>query len=66
VARYIRQVADHGSRLSRAALPNTVAAFPGLDLGRYAGNSATWPADNIRALASEYTSAPWDDREIAV
>ena len=61
VARYIRQVADAGAVLAPAALPNTMAAFPGLDLGAFARNSSTWPADNIKALGSEYTSKPWDD-----
>ena len=61
-ARYIRQVADQGSTLSLAALPNTAAEYPGLDLPAYARNSSTWPPDNIRALGSEYTSTAWDDR----
>jgi hypothetical protein len=61
VARYIRQVADQGSRLSLAALPDTAAEYPGLDLPAYARNSSTWPPDNIRALGSEYTSTAWDD-----
>lgn len=61
-ARYIRQVADQGATLSLATLPNTAARYPGLNLGAYAGNSSTWPADNIRALGSEYTSTAWDDR----
>jgi hypothetical protein len=62
VARYIRQVADRGSGLSLAALPNTAATYPGISLPAYAGNSSTWPDDNIRALGSEYTSTAWDDR----
>lgn len=61
VARYIRQVADQGSTLSLAALPNTAATYPGINLLAYANNSATWPDDNIRALGSEYTSTAWDD-----
>ena len=61
VARYIRQVADQGSKLSIGSLPNTAAEYPGLSLAAYAANSSTWPADNIRALGSEYTSKPWDD-----
>ena len=27
----------------------------------FANNSSTWQDDNIRALASEYTSRAWDD-----
>jgi hypothetical protein len=61
VARYIRQVADQGSTLSLAALPNTAVTYPGISLPAYAGNSTTWPDDNIRALGSEYTSTAWDD-----
>jgi hypothetical protein len=61
-ARYIRRVADQGSTLSLAALPNTAATYPGINLAAYAGNSSAWPADNIRALGSEYTSRAWDDR----
>ena len=60
-ARYIRQVADRGSTLSLATLPNTAATYPGISLPAYAGNSSTWPPDNIRALGSEYTSTAWDD-----
>jgi hypothetical protein len=60
-ARYIRQVADQGAAISLASLPNTAAAFPGINMAAYAGNSTTWPDPNIRALASEYTSRAWDD-----
>jgi Domain of unknown function (DUF4157) len=60
-ARYIRQVANKGSKMSPAALPNTAAAYPGIDFAAYAENSHKWPADNIRALGSEYTSRDWDD-----
>lgn len=61
VARYIRQLADQGATKSLVALTNTAAAFPGLVLAAYAGNSSTWPDDNIRAIGSEYTSTAWDD-----
>lgn len=61
VARYIRQIADQGATKTLAALPNTAATYPGINLPAYAGNSSTWPSDNIRALGSEYTSKPWDD-----
>jgi hypothetical protein len=60
-ARYIRQVADEGSRLGSTAVPGTRNTYPGLDLGAYRGHSSTWPRDNIRALGSEYTSRAWDD-----
>ncbi|MDP5181562.1 hypothetical protein QOZ88_02845 [Blastococcus sp. BMG 814] len=62
MARYIRQVADQGTTMTLAALPNTATTYPGINLPAYAGNSSTWPNDNIRALGSEYTSTPWDDR----
>jgi hypothetical protein len=61
VARYIRWVADQGAPIPIASLPQTASFFPGLDMAAYARNSATWPDDNIRALASEYTSRPWDE-----
>jgi hypothetical protein len=60
-ARYIRKVANDGSKISIAKLPNTQKEFPGIDMAAYAANSSTWPDDNIRALASEYTSKAWDD-----
>ncbi len=62
VAKYIRLVADAASTLAISTLPNTQAAFPGINLPVYKNNSSTWPDDNIRALASEYTSRAWDDR----
>jgi Domain of unknown function (DUF4157) len=62
VARYIRKVADQGATKSLSSLPNTAASFPGIVLAAYAGNSSTWPDDNIRAIGSEYTSKAWDDR----
>ena len=61
VARYIRHVADAGAKISIATLPDTQATFPAIDMAAYAGDSSTWPDDNIRALGSEYTSRPWDD-----
>ena len=61
VARYLRIVADQAKGLAAAALPQTVAKFPGLVFADYAKPSKDWPADNIRALGSEYTSRAWDD-----
>jgi len=61
VAKYIRTVADQGAGVDPSSLPGTHEIFPGLDLQAYSQNSAKWPDDNIRALASEYTSAAWDD-----
>jgi hypothetical protein len=60
-ARYIRQTANAGAIVSIATLPNTQAEFPAINMAAYANHSSTWPADNIRALASEYTSTAWDD-----
>ncbi len=60
-ARYLRMVADQGATLSLAALPNTKALFPGLDLTAYANHSSAWPEDNIGALGMYYTSRPWTD-----
>ncbi len=62
VAKYIRLVANRAAGRPIASLPRTKRAFPGINLAAYAANSRTWPDDNIRALGSEYTSAPWDDR----
>lgn len=61
VAKYIRYVADLGSRQTAAALPDTVAAFPGIDFPAYARNASAWPDANVAALGAEYTSRPWDD-----
>lgn len=60
-ARYIRKVADDGAKISISALPQTQTAFPGIDMPAFAADSSTWPDDNLRALASEYTSKAWDD-----
>ena len=61
VARYARKVANDGSRISIALLPETQAEFPGIRMATYAQNSRAWPRDNISALGSEYTSKAWDD-----
>lgn len=60
-ARYIRYVANLAAQQDLRRLPKTRSAFPTIDLRAYAGNPRNWPRDNIRALASEYTSRPWDD-----
>ncbi|MCK8786214.1 DUF4157 domain-containing protein [Roseomonas sp. NAR14] len=60
-ARYIRIVADMGKLMDPARLPKTLAAFPGLDLPRYALVSDQWPGDNVGALGMYYTSRPWTD-----
>lgn len=62
VARYARKVANNGSRLVLASLPNTQAEFPSLNMRAFGQNSITWPRDNISALGSEYTSRAWDDK----
>lgn len=61
-ARYIRQVADRGATMNIRSLPNTQARFPGINMSDYARHSRHWPTDNVKALASEYTSRAWDDR----
>lgn len=61
VARYIRIVANAGAALSIAALPNTQAEFPGINLAAYANNSSAWPEDNVGALGMYYTSRAWTD-----
>jgi hypothetical protein len=62
VAKYIRIVANSGATKNINSLPNTKNKFPGISLPAFAGPSAAWPADNLRALGSEYTSKAWDDR----
>lgn len=61
VARYIRILADAGSKVNIAALPDTRRFFPGIDLAAYARNSSEWPEDNIGALGMYYTSVAWTD-----
>ena len=64
VARLIRKVADAGSSINKWRLPNTLATFPSVNMADFSRYSSLWPADNIRALASKYTSSPWDDRPV--
>lgn len=68
VAQYLRQVADEGARLAptAAVLPDTFAEYPGIDFFAYANHSSTWPMDNRKAIASEYTSKAWDDRLVVL
>ena len=61
VVRYIRILANAGAAMSVAALPNTQAEFPGIDLAAYANHSSTWPEDNVGALGMYYTSRAWTD-----
>lgn len=61
VARYIRIVANAGATKSAASLPKTKSWFPQFNPLALRNHSRTWPADNIRALGSEYTSKMWDD-----
>lgn len=56
--KYIRSVADAAA----AAPPEVRARFAGVDFDKFKGHSSTWPIENVRALGSEYTSAPWDNR----
>jgi hypothetical protein len=62
VARYLRITAHSAVRHSARSLPETVAKFPKIDFARYGSPSSAWPIDNVKALGSEYTSRPWDDR----
>ena len=61
-ARYIRQVANLAVVHNATTLPDTVAAYPGIDFAAYGRDGSAWPSDNVAALGSEYTSRPWDDR----
>lgn len=63
-ARYLRQVADQGARVGQDphALPNTRKEFAAFDSASLRGSR--WNADTIAAVASEYTSKPWNDEVI--
>ncbi len=61
VARYIRQMADLGSTLQPTKVEFTRRYFPKIDLPKLSENSSDWPDDNIRLIASNYTSTPWND-----
>ena len=61
VARYVRQVADNGSKKTAAGLPNTVAMYSSVNFPAYAKHSKDWPEDNIAVMGAEYTSKAWDD-----
>lgn len=62
VARYLRLTANAAVGKTAATMSNTNARFPGINFAAYGRPSAEWPIDNIRALGSEYTSTPWDDK----
>jgi len=64
-AKYIRIVADLGSKLDPASLPRTLADFPGLELNTLAGNSAAWSGDTVGALGKYYASRPWTDSPLS-
>ncbi|NNB96207.1 hypothetical protein HI113_20120 [Corallococcus exiguus] len=61
VAKYLRILADEAARRSIGGLPVTQSTYPGINMGAYGRRFAALPADNIRALGSEYTSRAWDD-----
>lgn len=67
VAKYIRQVADQGAALvgPGGSPPNllwTFLEYPNIEFDKFGKHSMNWPMDNLKALASEYTSSPWDDQ----
>lgn len=45
-----------------ATYTRVATMYPGFDPAAYAGHSSHWPAANIAALGSEYTSRAWDGR----
>lgn len=65
-AKYMRIVADQAAqdaeRLGGTGFSESEyqRRFPGFDPAAYAQHSSEWPKANIKALASEYTSEPWD------
>lgn len=62
VAKYLRMVANSAATISPVNLAKTKAVYPGVNITMYAMDSSVWPADNIKALGSEYTSKAWDGR----
>lgn len=62
VAKYIRSVADAAATAPPEVRARFQRYFPGVDFDKFSGHSSTWPIENVRALGSEYTSAPWDNR----
>lgn len=62
VAKYIRQVANEAVKLNVGSLPNTKSSIPKIDLKAYSNNSRLRQDDNIKEVASEYTSRAWDGR----
>ncbi len=59
-ARYIRKVADQGSSLSNRKLSSTRTEYPNLRQSEL--RNRNWNNDQVSAVASEYTSLPWDDK----
>lgn len=66
VAKYVRKVIDTSSSFPKeqAAFMREKGYLPSLDMSVFLNSSAKWPADNIRALGSEYSSKPWDGQFI--
>lgn len=62
VSKYIRTVADAANAAPPEVRARFQSYFPGVDFDKFRGHSSTWPIQNVRALGSEYTSAPWDNR----
>ena len=62
VAKYIRSVADAAGAAPPEVRARFQGYFPGVDFDKFSGHSSTWPIQNVQALGSEYTSAPWYHR----
>ena len=61
VAKFLRHVADQGATKDINHMPNTKAEYPNINMPAYSQHSKNWNSDNIKAIASEYTSRQWDD-----
>lgn len=61
-AKYLHILAEQGASTDPATIPYTMTQYPGIDLNAYAAPNTPWPMDNIKAIGSEYTSRPWDDK----
>lgn len=61
VAKFLRHVADQGATKNINHLPNTKSEYPNINMPAHSQHSRNWNNDNIKTIASEYTSRQWDD-----
>lgn len=61
-AKYIRYLADMAMRVPEIKILGSLTHFPETDQSKFQHHSSLWPDGNIKILASEYTSIPWDNK----